>query len=97
MDELNKVVMNEIDDDELDMVAGGCGHEKSNGKGHTSHGNGKGLGHEKKGCGCDEEEEPVPASSGITFTCPHCGQTYNFADVSGMTNHLTVECPKKPC
>lgn len=95
--------LNELSDDELDEVAGGCGgggngtgHGHSNGKGHHSHGNGKGKGHDKNGCGCgDDSSEAETASAGITFTCPFCGKTMEVADNIEARVHVGT-CPKNP-
>ncbi len=101
-------VINEIDDDELDMVAGGAngngkGHDKGNGQGHHSHGKGWGKGHDD--CGCDDGTatteledgaDTYAAPAGVTYTCPFCGETVTVQDPVAWFNNHILTCPKAP-
>lgn len=75
--------MIEIDDDELDMVAGGCGSRSKSSKSSSS-GSGKGKGKKDKG-----------APSGYKYTCPHCKKTKTYSDMNAAMAHLR-SCPKNP-
>ena len=77
--------MMEISDDELDMVAGGCGGRSGSSKSSKSSGSGKGKGKKDKG----------GKAAGISFTCPYCKKTFTVADSSAGKAHI-ISCPKNP-
>ena len=72
--------MMEIDDDELDMVAGGCGGNSGSKSSKSGSGSGSGKG---KGKG------------GISYTCPFCKKTKTYASNAEAAAHVK-SCPKNP-
>ena len=101
-----RAALNELSDDDLDAVAGGCGgngngkgHGNSNGKGHQEHGKGWGKGHDKCGCGDHEEDAgdvTLKTTASMSFTCPYCGQSMMVADITEARAHMDA-CPSNPC
>lgn len=73
--------MMEISDDELDMVAGGCGGRSGSSKSSKSSGSGKG------------KKDKGGKSAGISWTCPYCKKTFTLSNPAEAQSHM-ASCPK---